>query len=149
MAATALEINFDRKLEIVTSGLAGEFSHLLQDKILREDALTVMDYMISLKAEVNPSVNYRKDITKCLTRFCHYKQLIYSKNQINLKQLDRKDVLAFLDSLQKSEFADPLHKWIGTYNLYRVHLIRFFKWLYFRRMVYRLTNASKISPLFW
>jgi hypothetical protein len=23
-----------------------------------------------------------------------------------------------------------LHRWIGTYNLYRVHLIRFFKWLY-------------------
>ncbi len=23
-----------------------------------------------------------------------------------------------------------MHKWIGTYNLYRIHLIRFFKWLY-------------------
>jgi hypothetical protein len=48
----------------------------------------------------------------------------------NLKELDRKDVLAFLDSLRKSEIADPLHKWIGTYDLYRTHLIRFFKWLY-------------------
>ena len=27
--------------------------------------------------------------------------------------------------------ADPLHKWIGTYNIYRMHLLRFFKWLYF------------------
>jgi hypothetical protein len=44
--------------------------------------------------------------------------------------LERKDVLAFLDSLRKSEITDPLHKWIGTYNVYRVHLIRFFKWLY-------------------
>jgi hypothetical protein len=24
-----------------------------------------------------------------------------------------------------------LHKWIGTYNLYRVLLIRFFRWLYY------------------
>jgi hypothetical protein len=79
MAATALETNFDRKLEIVTAGLSGEFSRLLQDKIPREDALTVMDYMISLKAEVNPSVNYRKDIIKCLTRFCYYKPSQYSK----------------------------------------------------------------------
>lgn len=23
-----------------------------------------------------------------------------------------------------------VHKWIGTYNTYRVHLLRFFKWLY-------------------
>lgn len=38
--------------------------------------------------------------------------------------------MAFLDSLRKSEALDPLHKWIGTYNLYRIHLIRFFKWLY-------------------
>lgn len=86
--------------------------------------------MKPLNAEVNPSVNYRKDIMKCLTRFCHYKQFLLSsslKKQTNLKQLDRNDVLAFLDSLRKS---DPLHRWIGTYNLYRVHLIRFFKWLY-------------------
>jgi hypothetical protein len=86
--------------------------------------------MISLKAEVNPSVNYRKDIIKCLTRSCHYKDSFYSKERTNLKQLDRKDILAFLDSLRKSEIADPLHRWIGTYNLYRVHLIRFFKWLF-------------------
>jgi integrase len=23
-----------------------------------------------------------------------------------------------------------MHKWIGTYNTYRIHLLRFFKWLY-------------------
>lgn len=23
-----------------------------------------------------------------------------------------------------------MHKWIGTYNAYRIHLLRFFKWLY-------------------
>jgi hypothetical protein len=64
MAATTLELNFDRRLEVVTAGLPGEFSGLLQTKF-REDALTVMDYMISLNAEVNPSINYRKDIIKC------------------------------------------------------------------------------------
>jgi hypothetical protein len=26
--------------------------------------------------------------------------------------------------------VDPLHKWIGTYNIYREHLLRFFKWLH-------------------
>jgi hypothetical protein len=57
-ATTILELNFDRRLEVVTAGLHGEFSGLLQNKISREDALTLMDYMISLNAEVNPSVNY-------------------------------------------------------------------------------------------
>lgn len=87
-----------------------------------------MDYIISLIAEVNPSAHYRKDIIKCLTKFIEF---CHNPKERNLKQLERKDVLAFLDSLRKSEITDPLHKWIGTYNLYRVHLIRFFKWLYF------------------
>jgi hypothetical protein len=41
------------------------------------------------------------------------------------------DVLAFLDSFRKPEESDPLHRWIGTYNLFRMYLMRFFKWLYY------------------
>jgi hypothetical protein len=70
---TTVESNYDRKLEIVSSDLKKEYSNLLK-KIPREYALTVLDYMISLNAEVNPSVNYRKDIMKCLTRFCQQEQ---------------------------------------------------------------------------
>jgi hypothetical protein len=44
--------------------------------------------------------------------------------------LTRTDVLEFLDSFCKTETQDPLHKWIGTYNTFRMHLVRFFKWLY-------------------
>ena len=39
--------------------------------------------------------------------------------------------MQFLDSLRKPEESDLLHKWIGTYNIYRILLIRFFKWLYY------------------
>ena len=39
--------------------------------------------------------------------------------------------MQFLDSFRKPEASDPLHKWIGTYNIYRVVFIRFFKWLYY------------------
>ena len=47
------------------------------------------------------------------------------------KEFTRDDVLQFLDSLRKPEASDPLHKWIGTYNIYRILFIRFFKWLYY------------------
>jgi integrase/recombinase XerD len=47
------------------------------------------------------------------------------------KKMIRSDVLLFLDTFQKSEDTDPLHKWIGTYyNYVRTHLMRFFRWLY-------------------
>jgi integrase len=36
----------------------------------------------------------------------------------------------FLERYRKDEMADPLHKWIGTYNLKLVILLQFFKWLY-------------------
>jgi hypothetical protein len=108
---TTIEPNFDRKLEIITTGLPKEHSNLLE-KVPREDALTVMDYMISLNAEVNPSVNYRKGIIKCLTDFIVFShRSIQSKDRNSLKQYDRKDVLAFLDSFRKSEAEDPLHRW--------------------------------------
>ncbi len=44
--------------------------------------------------------------------------------------VNRDDVHAFLGSLRKPETSDPLHKWIGTYNQYRIQLLRFFKWLH-------------------
>ena len=44
--------------------------------------------------------------------------------------MTREDLLSFLDSYRKAESADPLHKWIGIYNIYRIQLIRLFKWLY-------------------
>jgi hypothetical protein len=47
------------------------------------------------------------------------------------KSITRDEVISFLNIVRKPESSDPLHKWIGTYNQYRVYLIRFFKWLYF------------------
>lgn len=45
--------------------------------------------------------------------------------------LTRSNVIAFLESLRKTETLDPMHRWIGTYNLFRIYLLRFFKWLYY------------------
>jgi integrase len=45
--------------------------------------------------------------------------------------LSREQIFEFLDRLRKPEASDPLHKWIGTYNIYRMHIVRFFKWLYY------------------
>lgn len=46
------------------------------------------------------------------------------------KQMTRQDVIAYLGGFRKAGAVDPLHKWIGTYNLYGIYFLRFFKWLY-------------------
>jgi integrase len=77
-----------------------------------------------MKNEINLSNGYRK-----LNVYVLYIISQFFKNKKTIKELTRDDILQFLDSLRKPEASDPLHKWIGTYNLYRVLFIRFFKWL--------------------
>lgn len=117
---------FERKLETATESLTIEY-HNQFNKLSKEDALALMDYIVSLKTEVNPSDNYKKSVIKAIGKF-----MMFCRRSTDrpLVQLSREDILAFLDSFRKPEVSDPLHKWIGTYNLYRVHLLRFFKWLH-------------------
>jgi hypothetical protein len=66
---TITDDEFVRKLEIATAGLPKECSNLLLNKIPRKDALVIIEYIISLTEEVNPSDNYRRGVIKCLTSF--------------------------------------------------------------------------------
>ena len=78
-----------------------------------------------MQTEINPSDHYKKDVILLLCRFS-------KRNKDKpFEKIIRQDVVAFLDSLRKPETVDPLHKWIGTYNLYGIYLLRFFKWLYY------------------
>ncbi len=45
--------------------------------------------------------------------------------------MSRIDILSYLNRLRRPEAADPLHKWIGSYNMYKTLFVRFFKWLYY------------------
>jgi integrase len=91
--------------------------------IPEEIAAIIADYISAMKSEVNLSDHYRRDLIDVLIK-------LYKYNTKNFKDLTRNDILSFLDSFRKPEEVDSLHKWIGTYNLYRIHLQRFFKWLY-------------------
>ncbi|MGB8133788.1 MAG: hypothetical protein WCE99_06315 [Nitrososphaeraceae archaeon] len=100
---------FDRKLESVTEGLPREFLNLL-NKLSKEDLMTVLDYMVSLKTEINPSENYRGCVIKIVTKFIIFCRL--SNNAKPLKQLGREDVLAFLNSFRKSESKNKIPSYL-------------------------------------
>jgi hypothetical protein len=70
---------------------------------------------MSLNIELNPSINYRRDhfnVLCCLSKFYN--------NEKKCDDMTREDVLDLLDSYRKPKASDPLRKWIGTYNLFRV-----------------------------
>jgi integrase len=48
--------------------------------------------------------------------------------------MTRDNILSYLDNLRKPEESDPDHKWIGTYNLRKVYIQTFFKWIYYSNL---------------
>ena len=113
----------DSKLNEVTADLPRGCAKILHG-ISEENASNIIDYIHAMKTEVNPSVNYRKDNIILLYKLSRY------HNDDSFTHLNKENILTFLDSFRKPEASDPLHKWIGTYNTYRIELLRFFKWLY-------------------
>jgi integrase len=115
----------DRKIDETTAGLESSFANLLRS-INEDNAATIVKYVAAMKREVNLSDLYRRDVIAVLCKFSKYN----GNNNKLFSDLAQSHILSFLDSFRKTEIQDPLHKWIGTYNLYRIHLLRFFKWLY-------------------
>ena len=85
-------------------------------QVLRNSVDVMEEYLAVMRREINPSTEYER-----------VNRSILSKIDVITATSD--DTAKFLDSLRKPESADPLHKWIGTYNLYVIIIKRFFKCL--------------------
>jgi integrase len=119
---------FERKIHNATDGLNHDCFNWLDEKVAKfskGNAAVIADYIMSMKTETNLSDNYRRAVIILLSKFS-----IFFNNQKTFKSMTRDDILKFLDSFRKIESVDPMHKWVGTYNTYRIYLMRFFKWLY-------------------
>jgi integrase len=116
----------ERKIAIATEGLLDYVVKRLRNIKLEENIEAICDYIIAMNAEINPNIIYKKNQLLVLS----YLSGFYN-DQKSFLQMKRDDVLGYLDSLRKPEISDPYHKWIGTYDLRRVYLLRFFKWLHY------------------
>src|SRR5438093_1719086 len=114
----------NRKIDLATAGLHPFIYKDLTQNISSENATKIAEYILTMRTETNLSDTYRKltiQTLSILSRFIRNKSFM---------RLTREEVLTYLDSLRKSDAIDPFHKWIGTYNLKRMIMLRFFKWLY-------------------
>jgi integrase/recombinase XerD len=116
-------IQSDDKIENITKELTGAYTKNLL-LATGNNITDIIKYITSMKTEVNYSTQYGNGTVRMLCRFSKY------YNNKPFKEISRDDIIKFLDSLRKPEPKDPLHKWIGTYNLYRMYLLRFFRWIY-------------------
>jgi len=97
----------------------------LTQNISSENALNIAEYILAMKTETNLSDMYITTIIQTLSILSRF-----SRNK-SFTHMTRDEILVYLDSIRKPDMLDPLHKWIGTYNLKRIIFLRFFKWLYF------------------
>jgi integrase len=79
-----------------------------------------------MKREINPQLNTVRTTIQFLSELS--KAAGIEKKFVGMT---RDDILSYLDKCRKLENEDPLHKWIGSYDVKRVILTRFFKWLYY------------------
>ena len=123
-----LDNAFKNKFMTATSGLLPGYINPLKNLELKskENASTIVDYLLAMKEETNSSNLHKRSQIITLTQLSES----CSNNQKTFLQMTRDDVLFYLNKSRKSEDIDPMHKWIGTYNLRRSQLFKFFKWLY-------------------
>lgn len=116
--------NFDRKLDDITAGAPPHVKERLLTKISRENCQTIINYILAVQTEVEPAQSYRIDIILKLKSFAEF------HSPKTFQEVQRQDVVDFLDIFRKPESVDPLHKCVGTHETYCIVLMCFFRWLY-------------------
>jgi hypothetical protein len=86
---------FDRRIDLVTEGIGAFFDSKLRE-LPYNNALTIIDYILSMKNEINLSDGYRK-----LNIYALYSISKFFNNGKPYKELLRDDILQFLDSLRR------------------------------------------------
>jgi len=122
------DIELDRKITLAIEGFTtAKFCELVlrdRNRLSKENALTVSNYIIAMKREINPRLTTIRTTIQFLSELS--KTLGIAKK---FNDMTREDILLYLDKCRKSENDDPLHKWIGSYNTRRTILFRFFRWI--------------------
>jgi len=136
------DLELQRKITIATEGFGTtKFCELIlrdRTRISKENALTVSNYIIAMQHEINPKPNTIRTVIQFLAELS--KMVGIEKKQF--KDMTRDDILLYLDSNRKLENDDPMHKWIGSYNVRRMAIFKF-KWLQYPDV----DNSKKRSEL--
>jgi hypothetical protein len=128
---------FDMQIDLITKGLPPAYADRLCN-IPRDNALAIIDFILSLRTEINLSNHHIMNNIMALTSLSKY-----HNNKKSFREMTRVDILSYLNRFRRPETADPLHKWIGSYNLHKTYFIRFFKWLYYPLSSFMAKTAQK------
>ena len=133
------KVQIKERIAKATSELNKHYFIMMTERISPNNAEILARFIISSKKDRNISRN---------TVISYIDGIVYLENyhqHKNLEKMDKKDIISFLDSYRKSEAADPLHRWINTYNIRLQTLFKFFRWLY--NLKYNESKTVSIPPI--
>jgi hypothetical protein len=100
-----------------------------RNRISKENAAILAEYIIVMKREINPRASYVKNNIQFLSELSRFVGI-----EKRFKDITKYHILSFLDSIRRSETDDPMHKWIGSYNIKSEAILRFYKWLHYQNI---------------
>jgi hypothetical protein len=103
------------------------FNSILKELAQRniDNAKVICDYIISEETELNIKKSTKETKIKVLVWLSNHHD-----NRINFLQMQKQDILQFLNSLRKPTTMDPIQRWVGSYNNRQIILNKFFRWLH-------------------
>jgi integrase len=113
---------YEKKFYHVTADLKPY--RLSQLQRMGENSSMVIEFLYSRMREGNLKPSSRANSIDRLCQISTY----HSNKPFN--EMTQEDIFSYLDTLRRTETEDPLHRWIGTYNISVIKIISFFKWLY-------------------
>ena len=117
-----------RKINSITKTCTKQyFNNIL--KILAkenpENAQTICDYIVAEETEINIKNSTKEGRIKVLVWLSNF-----YRNKKSFKDMEKQDILDYLNNLRKPITDDPTQRWIGSYNGRQIILNKFFRWLY-------------------
>ena len=105
----------DSKIARTTDGLSQGLTIQLKrlSALSPQNTQCILSFLDSLTIEINASSNHKMNYIGVLCRLSRF------HNSLLFTDMTRDYIVSFLSSARKPEESVPLHKWIGTYNLYR------------------------------
>ena len=118
------EALFERKVDLITSGLQPRFSKYLRDSSLvsKGNAVVICDYVLAMNTEINPSNNYRQTTTAGSKNKISYQIKTGSTQEEIVKECEQTKydlvvmATSHLDSWMRSLFSET-RKTISNINI--------------------------------
>jgi hypothetical protein len=101
------DVNFDRKLDIITAGAKPFVKEHLLNRISKKNCQIIIDYILAMQTEVSPRDEYRINV---ILKLKHFAEVNESKT---FREITRQDIIDFWIIIESPRLSTPcINGWV-------------------------------------